>query len=117
METSRLLISVRLNSFVHRVEDKAQVIASASQSGCTLKRIRRSRNWLVIGRKEQLASFALDAGIGWISVAIEKVLSEYKSPIQQVLERNPEVTIAELMHESGCTLVEARAAIDEYEGL
>ncbi|MFC5077909.1 Ribosome recycling factor [Vibrio thalassae] len=117
MEKSRLLISVRLNSFVHRVEDKAQVIASAALSGCTLKRIRRSRHWLVTGRKEQLAAFALEAGVGWISVAIEKVLVDYKSPIQQVLERNPEATIAELMHESGCTLVEARAAIDEHEGL
>ncbi|SEG68188.1 ribosome recycling factor family protein [Vibrio hangzhouensis] len=117
METSRFLITVRLNSFVHRVEDKTRVMDCARAHQCQLKRIRRSRNWTLSGEKDQLVAFAISAGVGWISIAIDKALADYKSPIQRVLERNPEVTIAELIHESGCSLVEARAAIDEYEGL
>ncbi|MGR5092855.1 ribosome recycling factor family protein [Vibrio maritimus] len=117
MEKSRFLITIRLNSFVHRVEDKSAVLACAVDSGCTLKRIRRSRNWTLSGEATQLTKFALEANVGWISVAVDKALEGYKSPIQEVLEKDPEITVADLMFQSGCTLAEARAAIDEFEDL
>lgn len=117
MEKSRFLITIRLNSFVHRVDDKAAVLSCAADTGCTLKRIRRSRNWTLTGEATQLTQFALSANVGWISVAIDKALADYKSPIQEVLEREPEITVSDLMYQSGCTLAEARAAIDEFEGL
>nr|WP_279610960.1 ribosome recycling factor family protein [Vibrio gelatinilyticus] len=117
METSRFLISIRLNSFVHRIEDKSMVLQMAFDSGCQLKRIRRSRNWLLSGTKKQLEHFAFSANVGWISVAVDKALSGYKSPIQELLERYPEITLTQLIQESGCTMVEARKAIDEFEGL
>ncbi|MFA0085602.1 ribosome recycling factor family protein [Vibrio sp. 10N.261.51.F12] len=117
MEISRLLITIKLNSFVHRVEDKQRLLQLATEQQCQLKRIRRSRHWTLTGNAHSLTEFAFQSGVGWISVAVDKVLAEYKSPIQQVLEKNPNVTIAELMHESGCTLVEARKAIDDFEFL
>ncbi|MCL9774916.1 ribosome recycling factor family protein [Vibrio methylphosphonaticus] len=117
MEKSRLLVTIRLNSFVHRVDDKQRLIELAGSLKCQLKRIRRSRNWTLIGQPQSLTRFALESDVGWIAVAVDKVLAEYKSPIQQVLEKNPDVTVAELMHESGCTLKEARKAIDDHEGL
>jgi hypothetical protein len=110
-------VSVRLNSFVHRVEDKSIVMGCAVKYGCTLKRIRRSRNWTLSGEPSALSKFSIEANVGWISVAINKVLDGYKSPIQEVLEREPEITVADLMYQSGCTLAEARAAIDEFEDL
>ncbi|MGR5555671.1 ribosome recycling factor family protein [Vibrio splendidus] len=114
------MFSVVLNSFVHRVPDKAQVIALAAENGCQLKRIRRSRNWILMGEEAQLHKLReqlSDAPLLWMVTAIDKVLPKPTVCLQQLLQQTPSMTIAQLVSESGCSLAEARIAIDEFEGL
>ena len=71
------MFSVPLNSFLHRVSDKSQVMANAVECGCQLKRVRRSRNWLLVAQEHQLIEFKTmltHEKDGWIVIAIDKVL-------------------------------------------
>ncbi|CAH0525659.1 ribosome recycling factor family protein [Vibrio hippocampi] len=114
METERLLI--QLNSFVHRVDNKAEIIQLAAQHGCVLKRIRRSRHWQISGGLDQLRLFSSAITVPWISAKIEQACEPFKPAVTEILERNPDISVMELVQQSGCTVAEARAAIDEHEG-
>ena len=114
------MFSVPLNSFVHRVSDKSQVMASAIECGCQLKRVRRSRNWLLVAQEHQLIEFKAlltDEKDGWIAIAIDKVLPKPVVCLASLLEATPTMTVAQLVMESGCSMAEVRRAIDEHEGL
>ncbi len=119
------MISVQLNSFVHRVDDKESVLALASTAGCTLKRIRRSRHWLLSGTEDQLVQLSAQFNDKkfndknrWIQQAIKKALPTPETPSpEQYLQSHPNVTVNQLMEETGCTIKEARYFIDSFEGL
>ncbi|KGY12554.1 hypothetical protein NM22_10285 [Vibrio tubiashii] len=112
------MISVPLNSFVHRVPDKSIVLSLAIENGCQLKRIRRSRNWQLIGEEQQLRAFMtrldLDAH-RWIVDAIDKALPKPIINLADLLTQTPNMTLNQLVAKSGCSLKEARQAIDEFE--
>lgn len=77
-------------------------MANAEECGCQLKRVRRSRNWMLVAQERQLVEFKTmltHEKDGWIAIAIDKVLPK---PV---------------VMESGCSMAEARRAIDEHEGL
>ena len=114
------MFSVPLNSFVHRVSDKGQVMANATECGCQLKRVRRSRNWLLVGEENQLIQFKTmltHEKDGWIAIAVDKVLPKPLVCLALLLAATPSMTVAQLVIESGCSMAEARRAIDEHEGL
>ncbi|MCG9749227.1 ribosome recycling factor family protein [Vibrio brasiliensis] len=114
------MLSIRLNSFVHRVEDKAIVINLANQTGCHLKRIRRSRHWQLSGEESQLRQLIgqlENVGHQWIVKAIEKALPQPEIDLLQILTINPSMTVSQLVVETGCSMSEARRAIDQYEDL
>ncbi|WKY60000.1 ribosome recycling factor family protein [Vibrio sp. SNU_ST1] len=114
------MFSVPLNSFVHRVSDKSQVMASADECGCQLKRVRRSRNWLLVAQEHQLVEFKMmltHEKDGWIGIAIDKVLPKPVVCLASLLAATPAMTVAQLVMESGCSMAEARRAIDEHEAL
>lgn len=113
------MLSITLNSFVHRVADKTTVIKCANQHGCQLKRIRRSRHWQLSGHEQQLRSLieALkDEDQQWIVAAIGKSLPEPDVDLSQILLSNPTMTVSQLVQETGCSMSEARVAIDQHEG-
>ncbi|MEZ9699505.1 ribosome recycling factor family protein [Vibrio sp. 10N.261.46.E12] len=114
------MFSVPLNSFVHRVPDKTIIVQYAGACGCQLKRIRRSRNWLLIGEEQQLLELKehlSDEAHQWIVIAIDKVLPKPVVCLASLLAATPSMTVAQLVMESGCSMAEARRAIDEHEGL
>ena len=114
------MFSVPLNSFVHRVSDKSQVMAHAAECGCQLKRVRRSRNWLLVAQEHQLVelkTMLTHEKDGWIAIAIDKVLPKPVVCLASQLAATPSMTVAQLVMESGCSMAEARRAIDEHEGL
>ncbi|WP_261886689.1 ribosome recycling factor family protein [Vibrio pomeroyi] len=114
------MFSVPLNSFVHRVSDKSQVMANATECGCQLKRVRRSRNWLLVAQEQQLIEFKTlltNEKDGWIAIAIDKALPKPMVCLASLLAATPSMTVAQLVMESGCSMAEARRAIDEHEGL
>ena len=116
--TSKML-SIKLNNFIHRIDCKATIIELATQHSCSLKRIRRSKNWLLIGNQSQLIEVSdklRQIRILWIAEAIDKALPKPTFNLTLIMKYNPAMTVNRLMAETGCTLIEARCAIDTAEG-
>lgn len=113
-------IIVPLNSFVHRVHDKLWFSDFASNLGCGLKRIRRSRHWILFGKEHQLTQLRnelSDDHYLWVKQAIDKALPKRDICLAELIECNPNITLNQLMTVSGCTISEARLAIDAFESL
>ncbi|ACA88191.1 ribosome recycling factor family protein [Shewanella woodyi] len=118
-------ITISLPSLIHRIGREAvkQAQAIANQFDCDLKRVRRSRNWEVIGEAIKIQSFSTELknqGDGRFNFLIKKVdtgllsHSDKLEPLEVKLARliaaNSNITLAELIHITDCTLAEARTA-------
>ncbi|NAW58699.1 MULTISPECIES: ribosome recycling factor family protein [unclassified Vibrio] len=112
------MLSVQLNSFVHRVVDKQHVLSLVQACGVSLKRIRRSRHWLLSGEEQNLRQLhqQLSADYYWIQLAIEKQLPAPKATPAEVIAQHPGISALALVDMCGCSLSEARQAIDLAEG-
>lgn len=114
------ILSIKLNNFLHRIDSKSIILALASQHQCILKRIRRSKNWLLIGNKSQVMEMSLhlrEHNIFWIADAIDKALPKVPVNLELFLKLNPSMTVNQLIQVAGCSLIEARYTIDKAEGL
>jgi len=112
-------ISITLNRFLHRIDCKATMIELVTQHGCSLTRIRRSKNWLLMGTQAQLVELSAKLHEGktlWIAEAIDKTQPKATINLSLIINANPEITVNQLIAETGCTLIEARAAMDHAEG-
>ncbi|PKG39774.1 ribosome recycling factor family protein [Psychromonas sp. Urea-02u-13] len=117
-ENSKIL-SIKLNNFIHRIDCKVAMIALATQHCCRLKRIRRSKNWLLMGSQSQLIEIAdklRQKKTMWIVQAINTAGSKPTFNLALLMKSNPAMTVNQLIAETGCTLIEARDAIDTAEG-
>ncbi len=127
-----LQITVSLPSLVHRVGrdavNSAREMAQTYQ--CDIKRIRRSRNWQLLGTPQniqklhhELVELNGELASYW-NKRIEPVLLQHQAalvPIEvqlrQRLEADPSLTLSELMDQTKCTIAQAREArmrIDEW---
>jgi len=122
------ICSIKLNNFLHRIDCKTTIINIFTVNGCTIKRIRRSKNWLLTGKPEQLIEVNKhlqqhltenieSKKVGWILEAIDKGLPKPSVDLVTLVRSNPDMTINRLIVETGCTLIEARIAIDKAEDL
>ncbi|MEI6896632.1 MAG: ribosome recycling factor family protein [Psychromonas sp.] len=112
-------LSVKLNNFLHRIDCKETIIKIATQHGCSLTRIRRSRNWLLTGNQSQLVEISDQlrrTKALWIAQAINQALPKPTLDLALIMKSNPAMTVNRLISETGCTLIEARGAIDAAEG-
>ena len=118
-------ITISLPSLIHRIgrEEVKQAKEMALQHDCDLKRVRRSRNWGVSGEaiKIQQLSVTLKIENGdKFRYLIQKITtalldhSDKLEPLDAKLVRlitdNPNITLAELIHITDCTMTEARTA-------
>ena len=113
-------LTIKLNNFLHRIDCKATLIALVNQHGCSLKRIRRSKNWALIGKQSQLVEVSeqlQQPKTIWIADAIQNALPKPSFDLTAIALSNPDMTINRLIAETGCTLIEARVAIDTAEAL
>jgi hypothetical protein len=116
--TSKML-SIKLNNFLHRIDCKVTIIELATQHGCSLRRIRRSKNWLLMGNQSQLVEISdklQQKKTLWIIEAIDKALPKPTFNLTLIIKSDPAMTVNRLIVETGCTLIEARHAIDTAEG-
>ena len=123
-------ITISLPSLIHRIggDHAKRAKAIAAENKCELKRIRRSRNWQVTGEALDLKAFLdrikieeaesmrfmvnkMEAGLAKHSDKLEPLEAKL---IRLVME-NPNITLAELMSETNCTLIQARTARFEAE--
>ena len=118
-------ITIRLPSLIHRIgSDKAkQAKAIAVQYDCELKRVRRSRNWALVGKALSIQEFVAglqaqgDEELRYLVSKVSTALLEHADKLEpldaklnRLIIQNPGVTLAELMQLTECTLVEARLA-------
>jgi len=116
--------TITLNSFLRRTLKAYALKAHIRQQGCELKRIGRSRHWLLTANFEQLQSIIafIDSSEEPSWVWLTKLLrSEYQhlsyDELFRIASTIDEVTINSLMAKTDCTIAQARKVIDELEGL
>ncbi|GAD79388.1 hypothetical protein VEZ01S_11_00300 [Vibrio ezurae NBRC 102218] len=95
----------------------------AEQHACQLKRVRRSRNWMISGEALQIQTFcqcinvrhpeSLAFIVRKITPALQQHQDKLESPqqrLKRLLVEDPNMTLSELMELTQCSLVEARRA-------
>ena len=98
--------------------------AHIRQQGCELKRIGRSRNWLLMANFDQLQAIItfveLTSEPSWMWL-IKLLKSEFKhlshDELVRIASTIEEVTVSALVARSDCTIAQARLVIDELEEL
>lgn len=121
-------ISVPLPSLIHRLggSDVAKLKTLASQHKCELKRVRRSRNWVLQGMWQDVNAFTQAVpGLRLVKETyflskVTPVLRATKTETPQemlmrLLKDQPDLTVAELVDATGCELTEVRRARIESE--
>ncbi|WP_434930478.1 ribosome recycling factor family protein [Shewanella sp. HL-SH8] len=118
-------ITISLPSLIHRIEGNnvKHAKAIALQSGCELKRVRRSRNWLIIGSAIQVQSFSMrlkteqTEAFGYLIQKIDTgllghadKLESLENKLKRLIIQSPNITLSELMQITDCTVAEARVA-------
>jgi hypothetical protein len=122
---SKNTISVSLPSLIHKIGSENTKLAKsiAIQHHSELKRIRRSRNWQVTAEFQSLSTFSAalaELDYETYQFIIKKIdehveaLQEHHLPLStrlaNMLSVNPNITLAELMDKTHCSLAQARAA-------
>lgn len=129
METEQHKIS--LPSLIHRIgRDQVDSIREmAVEHGCMLKRIRRSRNWQVEGSYFSLRSLISELAKGdslkfqYVIKKLSEAIANIEPPrtieqqLADLVQKNPNITLNELVAETGCEISQARQARFHYESL
>ncbi|EPW6411505.1 ribosome recycling factor family protein [Vibrio parahaemolyticus] len=125
-------ITISLPSLIHRIggdhAKRAKTLAAEKQ--CDLKRIRRSRNWQISGEALDVKAFldhlkSEEAEVMRFAInKIEQALLAHQDKLEpldvkliRLVRQKPNITLAELMAETNCTLVQARTARFDAEFL
>ncbi|MBB1439911.1 ribosome recycling factor family protein [Shewanella sp. SG41-4] len=117
-------ITIPLPSLIHRIggEKAKQTKVIALQYSCELKRVRRSRNWVVTGDAINIQSFTEQLktqsdGFGYLIQKIETALLGHADKLEpleaklaRLIKQTPGITLGELLQLTQCTMAEARVA-------
>ncbi|MCK7629070.1 ribosome recycling factor family protein [Shewanella sp. JNE10-2] len=122
-------ITISLPSLIHRIGREAvkQAQAIATQYDCELKRVRRSRNWCIVGAAIKIQSctahlqaeqrLMADGAFRYLIQKLESALLQYADKLEpldakliRLITDNPAITLGELMQLTQCTVTEARLA-------
>lgn len=117
------IVTISLPSFLRRTMKAYELKAHIRQQGCELNRIGRSRNWQLKANFDQLqciiAFVDLSNETSWLWLA-KLLRNEYKhlthDELIKIASTLTDVTISALIARTDCTIVQARAIIDELEG-
>lgn len=122
-------ITILLPSLIHRIGREAvkQAQGIATQYDCELKRVRRSRNWCIVGAAVKIQSctahlqaeqrLMADGAFRYLIQKLESALLQYADKLEsldakliRLITDNPAITLGELMQLTQCTVTEARLA-------
>ncbi|MCE9685493.1 ribosome recycling factor family protein [Shewanella sp. AS16] len=118
-------ISIALPSLIHRIGREAVGLAQvlAKRYGCELRRVRRSRNWCLVGEAIDIQSFTGqiktedDAGLRYLVPRLDTALGQHADKLEsmdaklaRLIQGNPNVTLGELMQLTQCSITQARLA-------
>ncbi|WP_295895419.1 ribosome recycling factor family protein [uncultured Vibrio sp.] len=118
-------VCIALPSLIHRMggERVKQAKMSALEYQCELKRVRRSRNWQLVGEPHALAEYRssfshdhddpfvylikkLDHALSGLELDVETM----EEKLEKIIKGTPNVTLAELIQMTDCTTAQARRA-------
>ncbi|UJF22810.1 ribosome recycling factor family protein [Shewanella sp. OMA3-2] len=118
-------ITIALPSLIHRIggDNVKHAKAVALLCDCELKRVRRSRNWLILGQAIQVQSFSTQIKADRSEVfryLIQKIdvgllihtdkLESLEDKLKRLITQTPNITLSELMQVTDCTVAQARVA-------
>ncbi|GIU50955.1 MULTISPECIES: ribosome recycling factor family protein [Shewanella] len=128
-------ITIALPSLIHRIgrETANQAKAIATKHGCELKRVRRSRNWSLVGEAIKVQSFnnqlktygqdeltEIKLSSSEFRYLIQKIetallghadkLEPLEAKLIRLITETPSITLAELIQLTQCTEAQARTA-------
>ena len=116
--------SITLSSFLRRTMKAYALKAHIREQGCELKRIGRSRHWLLTANFEQLQAIIIfieasnEPSWSWLTKLLK---SEYQhmshDELVRIASKIDNITISALIARTDCTIAQARKIIDELEGL
>lgn len=118
-------IVIALPSLIHRIGKaavkRAQLIAMPL--GCELKRVRRSRNWVILGDALDVQRFTQalkqhePEDARYVINKLEAGLLQHADKLEplevkliRLVRQNPAITLGELIEQTHCTLAQARLA-------
>ncbi|EJX7570181.1 ribosome recycling factor family protein [Vibrio cholerae] len=125
MPTTDQAIAITLPSLIHRIgSDTVKRLKLQAQTfDCELKRIRRSRNWQLLGEAASMQNFVIQIKqteyqeAEYLIRKLETALKQHsdkleplETKLQRLISQKPSITLAELMAVTQCSLVQAREA-------
>lgn len=113
-----------LPSFLRRTMKAYALKAHIRDTGCELSRIGRSRNWNLIGGKQQVLSVvnlieaSEEESWQWLAKFLRKQQESFTyEELMIIAKQNTGITVNQLMARTDCTIAQARKVIDELEFL
>ncbi|WP_192022156.1 ribosome recycling factor family protein [Shewanella sp. WPAGA9] len=118
-------ITISLPSLIHRIgrESVNQAKVIAVEHHCELKRVRRSKNWALVGEAIKVQSFnsqlnsVSQESFAYLSKKISAALIVHADKLEpleakliRLITETPSITLAELIQQTQCTEVQARTA-------
>jgi len=115
-------VRIILRSFVRKTINSYQLKAAIRQSGATLIRKGRSRDWILEVNAlqiQQIVEFINGADqSSWLWLL--KVLSDQRQQLTEqellnIVQRNPAISLNQLIGLTNCTRAQARQVLDQFE--
>ena len=116
--------SITLPSFLRRTLKAYALKAHIRQQGCELKRIGKSRNWLLTASIDQLQTIIAFVELSgepswmWLTKLLKSECHHLNhDELLKVASMIEKVTLSALIARTDCTIAQARQIIDELEEL
>lgn len=117
---SHNLSPIPIRALAGRTVETFALKALIRETGSVLTRKGRSSNWMLFADKEQMRQIVSDIEQSaqpswqWLAKLIREKHSQYSyDELRNLVVRNPNITINQLIAMTDCTLVDARRVIDE----
>lgn len=111
---------IPIRALAGRTVDTFAVKALIRETGAVLTRKGRSSNWLLFADKQQMRQIVADIEASsqpswqWLAKLIREKSQLYSyNELLNLVERNPAITIKQLVAMTDCTVTEARKVMDD----
>ncbi len=114
------LTTIALRALAGRTVDTFALKALIRERGAVLTRKGRSSNWLLFADKQQMTEIvaaieqAEQPSWQWLAKLIREKYQQYSyNELVQLVDRNPSITVNQLVAMTDCTVALARKVIDD----
>lgn len=119
-KSSQNLTPIPIRALAGRTVETFALKALIRDTGAVLTRKGRSSNWLLFADKEQMSQIVSDIEQSeqqswqWLAKLIREKYSQYSfDELRNLVSRNPNITVNQLVAMTDCTLADARRVIDD----